>query len=175
MVKTNQDVAQVDVTTFLKMNAPKSICNRGIIGIDGLLTVKELLDLYKEHIDFCFNADFPNMETLLRYGASELAENGFFVNATAELKNPDFTVALGSSKIKVGFEGYKVSQVFAKNETVIEIMAKDNAYVIVDVFDKCKVKVESKDSALVFINLFGKAKVEIVGNVKVIKKHKNKY
>ncbi|GAB1464040.1 hypothetical protein [Pedobacter sp.] len=155
--------------------APKDICKEGIRKLNETDNTQELIDFYKKNIDFCLDNNFPTTDILLSDGRDFAKRNGIFIDENRFLANIPFLVALGGSELDVNFSGVQVSQVYAKNNSKIILNAKDNAYVTVDIFNEVQMTAEVSGEAKVLVNVYGNAKVEATGNVKIVKKNREKY
>ena len=155
--------------------APKDICNLGKIGIEKG-DVPSLLRLYKLHVDYCFDNDFPSKQMLLDNASKEqLNSVGFYIDQKADVKNVPSIIALGESELNLNVDGYSVCEVYAKNSSILNIKASGSSFVMVDVFNDVVLKAGATENAIITVNVYGNANVEASGNVKVIEKGRDRY
>ena len=87
-------------------------------------------------------------------------------------------VALGKTTGFVTTTGFQVCEAFIKHQSDITIEAKDNAFIVVDVFDDTTLKVNAQDRAKVCVNRYGGKVITSTDDgamIKVIEKHKKTY
>ena len=77
------------------------------------------------------------------------------VDDAIELQNQCKCIALGETTGRVAADGYSVVEVWAKHQSSLNIIAKDNAFVMVDVYDYAVVNVYASDRAKVCVNRHG--------------------
>lgn len=172
----------IDRAELLRLASDASACKPALLKMRNDLTTDELLDLYKENIDFCLDENFPPKEYLTeKAGLATLSGSGIFIDTAIELKinKEHFGVILGKSFAFAMYEKYSVSQLFIKHESFANIEVKDNAFLIIDCFDNAKLDVEASGFAKVLVNVYGDATVSIneidAGAIKVVRKGKRKY
>jgi hypothetical protein len=155
--------------------APGDLCRPAIFKIKNINKVEDFLTFYKSGIDFCFNNDFPNAEFLKKEAGGILKENGFYVDVDCKVAEKPTMVVLGKSRLEIVVDNYEVTEIYAKDETEITVIAKANCFVMIDVFDNVKAKITVSENARVTVNVYGNARVTADGIVTINEKHCDKY
>lgn len=136
----------------------------------------EMLDLYIKNIDFSITSDLMDADFFLKESyLGDRIYKGIYVNENAKLKNPNMVVGVGSCNIHIEYSGYNVSQIFVRDNTCINVIAKDNTYTIIDCFGSSFVNIDQSGEAIVLLNLYGNSNCEYTGNVKMTRKLSDKY
>lgn len=140
--------------------------------------VRALLDYYVEGIDFCLSNEFPGIGILKEY-AEVCSEYGIYVDAAGlQLQDPKRLVCLGATSGAASFAQYAVGEVYAKHQSQLTIVARNNTFISVDMFDESRVTVMASENAKVCVHRYGGHLItESAGAsvIKVIDKHKTTY
>lgn len=114
-----------------------------------------LVQLYLKKLDFCLAHDYPSNDFIRRHFKGMMETHGVFLDDAIELQNQGKCIALGETTGRVAADGYAVVEVWAKHQSSLNITAKDNAFVMVDVYDDAVVNVYACDRAKVCVNRHG--------------------
>jgi hypothetical protein len=164
--------------TYILDHAPSGMCDPGITGVISADSVDDLLNLYKQHIDFSLSEDFPSSADLAKYGGDELERHGIYIGSTIPdltITDKGFLVLLESCKAQVQCKGFSASEIYVKHTSQANISVQGSAFVQVDVFDSARVEVSNTGIGRVTVNVYGNAVVKSSGQVKVVYKHKKTY
>lgn len=156
------------------------ICEDWADKIAAVNSLDDLLKMYIKGIDFCLNNDFPAREDLLRFGGDKLHQYGICIDKRGLLlESKKFLVLLGGCETELTYSGFSVSQLFVKHTSKTKITAINNSFLVVDCFDNTNINITAKNQAKVLVNVYGNAKIksqtEANGIVKIIHKNKNTY
>jgi len=145
---------------------------------------RRLFDIYHRGLDFCLMHEYPDNKLLLRYQA-EAQASGIYVDCDGmRTRNQRRTVCLGDTAGLITFDNFHAGAVYIKHRSIITLTARDNAFVMVDLFDKASLVVEAWDDAKVCVNLYKaddqegpmiSQRAEGNARIKVINKHKTSY
>lgn len=130
-------------------------CREGFEGLLSACDITGLCHLYIRHIDFCFEHDFPSKDYIKATFGKETSKHGIYVDEDIEVCNQGSCIALGSSKGSVLTSDYGVSEIHARHDSNLKVIAKGNAFVMVDVYDDAVVDVCAYDRAKVCVNKHG--------------------
>ena len=133
----------------------KGICEDWHLRLKVTDSVEELIDMYIKGIDFCLANNYPSNDFLRKNYKGKIEHRGIYIDDQFNLKNSRFLVSLGNCSGGIEVNGYNVSEVFVKDESSVTIIAKESAFVMVDIFDHASVSVIAHDSARVCINRYG--------------------
>jgi hypothetical protein len=104
---------------------------------------------------------------------------GVFLDDSIDLTNPKNCVALGNTTGHVEINQFGVSEIFVKHRSELTVVAKDDAFVMIDAFDNSTLHVRANDRTKVCVNKYGSSKVHSeesgTGIVKIIEKHRKTY
>lgn len=155
----------------------KGICQEWHKELIGLTDKRAMVDMYIRGIDFCLANDFPSNDYIRATFKGVMEDKGVFLDDKVNLANVRYCVALGTTQGEVRVTGYKVCEVFAKHQSSLHVIAEDNAFVEIDMFDDSVVSVTSAAKAKVHVNRYGGTLsiVQSGGGVKVIEKNKKTY
>ncbi len=167
--------------TLAKNAKKKGICTEWHGRILNSHTKDALIGLYLDGIDFCLANDYPAIDFIeANFSRQKLEANGIYVNGEIKAENVAKTVCLGKTHGNIKVDAYNTAEIFVKHDSEICILARGNAFVMVDVFDDANVMVSAADNAKVCVNRYGNAVVHPVEDgpgckIKIITKHKKTY
>lgn len=162
----------MELTKYIHSVASQAgICADWATYIENAKSKEELMEMYVKGIDFCLEKNFPSNDDLLRLGGADfLANYGVYVDAIPKIS--PFLVLLGSCYGTIEYSDFSVNQLFIKGNSNVNVIATENASLIIDCFDNATLNVTQEDQSNVMVNVYGNAIVTATGNVKII--HKNK-
>ena len=114
-----------------------------------------LVDMYVRGLDFCLAYDYPSNDFIREHFKGVMEKHGVFLDDAIDLQNQCKCIALGETTGRVVADGYSVVEVWAKHQSSLNIVARDNAFVMVDVYDDAVVNVYASDRAKVCVNRHG--------------------
>ena len=140
---------------------------------------RAMLQMYIKGIDFCLKNDFPSNDYIRANFKGTMEDFGVFLDEpNLNITNFSKCVALGKTTGIVTTTGFQVCEAFIKHQSDITIEAKDNAFIVVDVFDNTTLKVNAHYRAKVCVNRYGGKVITSTDDgamIKVIEKHKKTY
>lgn len=154
------------------------ICDDWHKELKSLTDKRSMIDMYIRGIDFCLSNDYPSNDYIRANFKGTMEEKGVFLDDNINLVNFRYCVALGTTQGEVRVTDYKVCEVFAKHQSVLHIIAEDNAFVEIDMFDNSVVSVTGSGKAKVHINHYGGTLTfdqREESAIKVAKKNKKTY
>lgn len=131
------------------------ICTTWLNELKSLDDKDALVDMYIRGIDFCLEHDYPSNDFIRENFKGVMEKHGVFLDDAIALQNQSKCISLGKTNGKVTATGFSVSEVWAKHDSALNIVAKDNAFVMVDVYDNAVVNVIASDRAKVCVNHHG--------------------
>ncbi len=156
----------------------KGICQEWYADLTYTNDTDRLLDMYLKGIDFCLKNDYPSNDYIRKNFKGKMEKFGVHLDESLTVVNESKVVALGACSGTVEIKGYGVSEVFIKHTSDIVVVARDNAFVMVDMFDDSSLNIIAVDNAKVCINRYGGvvnfSKFD-KAVVKVIEKNKKTY
>jgi hypothetical protein len=130
------------------------ICKEWHNELKKLSDKREMAEMYIKGIDFCLSNDYPNNKYICANFGEIMHDFGIFVDDTIELKNPERCIALGNTTGNIEIDSYSVCEVFVKHYAELTIKAKDNAFVVIDMFDNSVVNIAAENRARICINKY---------------------
>ena len=85
-----------------------------------------------------------------------LRNNNILVDDTRSLLNPKETVILGRSNAIVRINSDNYSTIYARDNSVVNIIVKNRAFVIVHLFEAVHVKIQTEDAPKVLVLVHSK-------------------
>lgn len=161
-----------------KQAKAKGICQEWHKELKELTDKRAMVDMYIRGIDFCLSNDYPSNDYIRANFKGVMEEKGVFLDEKVNLENFRYCVALGKTQGEVRVAGYKVCEVFVKHQSALHIIAEDNAFVEIDMFDDAVVSVVSSGKAKVHINRYGGTLTTCEqgeGAIKVVEKNRARY
>lgn len=140
--------------------------------------VAAMAEMYLKGIDFCLANNYPDNEFLRTHFKGKMEQYGVFLDDNINIENKPKCVCLGASHGRVVTNGFEVCEIFIKHDSELNVIAKDNAFVMIDVFDNAVVNVYASDRAKVCVNSYGGTITKAVTDdavVKIRKKNKKTY
>nr|UWG79371.1 MAG: hypothetical protein [Bacteriophage sp.]DAP58062.1 MAG TPA: hypothetical protein [Caudoviricetes sp.] len=165
------------VQQLKKDGIDKGLCRLWQMKLKQGLTYKDLIGLYIRGIDFCIKGDYPTLDFIREHFKGKCEPYGVFVDDDLEQSNLPNIVLNGKCRAFLDYDGYSVSNIYARDSTKCSVNISDYAIVTIDAFDNAELFVAtSGDDAKVLINVYGNAKIECLGNgIKVNYKNKKTY
>ena len=145
-----------DLTEHLAKQAMKyGICDQWYSELVKIEDRKALMDMYVRGIDFCLRNNFPSNEELEKYFSDIMPDMGVYLNMPIDVKNIRPCVCLGNTYGKYTIGDYCAGEIFIKHDAKIDIVAQDNAFLMVNLFENAIINVTANDRAKVCIKQFG--------------------
>lgn len=73
-----------------------------------------------------------------------MEQYGVFLDDDIKIENKPKCVCLGATCGRIEITGFNVCEIYAKHNAKLNVIAKDNAFVVIDVFDDAVVNVWRK-------------------------------
>ena len=115
----------------------------------------KLLTMYVKGIDFCLSKDWPDNEYIRAKFKGKMEEFGIHLDEEFNCINNKRVIALGKCTGNISNDGYTVSEVFLKHDSVVTIHAKGDSFTMIDMFDNSCLSIAAHDNAKVVINHYG--------------------
>ena len=163
---------------LFRMAARQDACRAGLDKLAGMTDRNDMVNLYLENIDFCLSKDFPENAFIAANFGDIINDWGIYLDNSFEFLNRPKIVLLGASHGRVRIDGYNVAEIFVKHDSVIDLTASGNAFVMVDMFDDTILEIHASDRAKVCVNHYGgEIHQERMGEaiVRIREKHKKTY
>ena len=127
----------------------KGACGFGIDEASSAKSVQDLINLLltPKGIEHCMEYRFPSIDVLLS-NKEDLLSNNVFVEGKHSLSNPRLVIAFGG-EVTINCDGYSVVEVYSTNDAKIQISAKDNSLVFVEVHHSSSLEFNQVDNAIV--------------------------
>lgn len=130
------------------------ICKTGYDELKSLRDKRAIIEMYLKNIDFCLAHDCPGNDFIRKHFKGEMEQFGIFLDDEICIENPRKCVCLGMTSGCISINGFGACEIFAKHHAKLDIYAKDNAFVIIDVFDKSEVRIHAGGRAKVSVNRY---------------------
>ncbi|GBU07960.1 hypothetical protein AwDysgo_12910 [Bacteroidales bacterium] len=157
----------------------KGICKSWLAELKGLEDKKQMVHMYLKGIDFCLSNDYPSNEYIRANFKGVMESLGVFLDDRIVLVNIAKCVSLGSTKGSIEITGFGCSEIFVKHTSELTIIAKDDAFIMVDVFDDAIINIQAHDRAKVCVNRYMGATIVPYENdcsvIKIVEKIKKTY
>lgn len=157
----------------------KGICQEWHTRLLQTTDKQAMVEMYLRGIDFCLANDFPKNDFIKAEFGDLAPLMGVFVDSEIIVENKPKCVCLGATFGKVSTDGFEVTEIFAKHTTEINVVARDDAFVMIDVFDNAVVNLHAHDRAKVCVNRYGgtvnQIIVESTSHVKIREKNTKTY
>jgi hypothetical protein len=157
-----------------------NICSEWHGELKGLNDKPAMVDMYLKGIDFCLANNYPSNDFIRDNFKGMMEEHGVFLddNVNLEANGRSCCVALGKTGGNISIVGFGACEIYVKHDSELSITAKDDAFVMIDLFDNGKIQVHAHDRAKVCVNKYGGEVSEYQTDkavIKVIQKHKKTY
>ena len=157
----------------------KGICKEWYDELHHLTNKDAMIRMYLKGIDFCLSNEYPDNDFIRKHFKGNMEKFGVFLDDAIEVSNKPKCVCLGGTSGRIEVDNFNVCEVFSKHESALNIIAKDNAFVMVDVFDNAVLNVYAHDNAKVCANHYGGYINTFTTSdncvVKIIEKYKKTY
>lgn len=163
-----------------KQAKEKGICKDWFKDLEQTENITDLIQMYLKGIDFCLANDFPSNDFIRKHFKGKMEDFGIFLDGSFQLKNKSKCVLLGNCKGILAIDQYNVSEVFVKHQSEIILEAKDNAFVMIDLFDDAVLHIHALGDAKICVNQYqGKSQIHQTksenAQIKIITKNKKTY
>ncbi len=139
----------------------KGLCFPWQAKLTNNLSVAALVKMYIKGIDFCISNDFPDLPFLRDNFKGKSEPYGVFIDETIVMSNKPDIVLNGNCKADLLYDGYSVSRLFIRHDSVVGIYVCGNALVTIDVFDNAILNISAAENCKVIVSVYGKAMVDI--------------
>ena len=148
-------------------------CPDGLYKLEQAQNVKQLVSLFFKTLDFSLEHNYPSKELREKFRGLVEECGVFFGGSNIEVTNFKNLALFGNSKGKAKYTGYTVADIYAREDSEIDIEANGNSFVIVGTADNSKVHIKATDTAKVtIIKHGGIVTYEVEGSAKVKIKEK---
>lgn len=170
----------MNLTKELARQARKhGICEQWLSELKTLNDKRELVAMYLRGIDFCLRNNYPSNEFIKANFGDICPEMGVYVDRCIDVANVRPCVCLGVTFGKYTIDNYCAGEIYVKHNTHIDIIAKGNAFLMVNLFENAVVNIYANDHAKICVNQFGgcieKQYCGIDAMVKVNKRNANEF
>ena len=151
-------------------------CQQGYRELLSATSKHDLCHSYIKNLDFCLEHNFPSNDYIRKHFKGIMEEQGIYLDDVIELHNLRMCITLGKTNGRIILSEYSVAEIYAKHQSALNIVAKDNAFVMVDIYDDAVVNVCASDRAQVCVNRHGgKITYNATGDavVKIMEKSNN--
>ena len=108
----------------------------------------KMADMMYKGIDFCLKNRFPSKEFIKEnFDISMLRDNNIFADDKRSVNNPQQSLIIGESDVKVRYNGYGAGVIYVLDNSYVTITAKNRSFAIVHAFDKSTINAEKFDIA----------------------------
>lgn len=166
------------VRELAKQAKKNGICQEWYDNLTVTGDIESLAKMYLKGIDFCLSNEYPSIDFMRNNFKGKIEVFGIYIDDRIEAVNEKTLVALGGCSGMVEIKDYAVSEVFLKHLSSLVLIVKDNAFVMVDMFDETSLNIIASDNAKVCVNRYGgKVEFSSFNNavVKLIEKNQKTY
>ena len=128
-----------------------------------------MVEMYLKGIDFCLANDYPQNDFIREHFKGVMEKQGVFLDDNIKVENKPKCVCLGKTCGRIEAKGYEVCEIFVKHNSELNVVAKDNAFVMIDIYDDAVISVYASDRAKVCVNHHGGSINRYATNDAVIK------
>lgn len=124
-------------------------CGHGIDEARKAQSIEDLIALLKtpKGVEHCMESRFPR-KLMIETHLADLAAANVFFEGEYSVSNPRMVIAFGGV-VNVEVSGFEVCEVYATGGAVVNVLAKDNAYVVVELHHGAACVIESIDRSTV--------------------------
>lgn len=167
-----QELAEMALITKEK------ICDEWFIKLQQTKSIEELVKMYVRGIDFCFSNEYPSNEYIRNNFKGKMEVFGVYLDDIIAIDNKRKLVLLGETIASLTYTDFNVCQLYMKDNSTANVVAKDNSILCIDIFYNSKLNIVCNDNSKVIINNFGgeiKIEKSETAKVKLADKGKRSY
>lgn len=113
---------------------------------------EKMAEMMYRGLDFCLEHHFPTNDFIQQHFEKKfLRENNIFVNDRYSSVNPEESLILGKSEIRLRYNSNKHGIIHVRDNSTLKITAKGRSFVIIHLYEKAYVDAEKFDSASVVV------------------------
>lgn len=152
----------------IALEAKKSnLCQPWFKEMMGVTNYERLAKMYFDGSDWAMEKDFPNVE-LLRKHKGGIEPHNLLVDVIGRYDNFSKVAFFGNSDIECVYTDYQVAQIYVRHDSKMQLTAKYNSIVYVNILDNAELVIDCQDNAQVIVFEYGNnTKIAYKGNVKV--------
>ncbi len=133
----------------------KGICTPWHNELLKLQNKEAMVKMYLKGIDFCLANNYPPNDFIREHFKGVMEEQGVFLDDSIKVVNMPKCVCLGTTCGSIEAAGYEVCEIYVKHNSELNVIAKDNAFVMIDIYDDAIISVYASDRAKVCVNHHG--------------------
>lgn len=133
----------------------KGICTPWHNVLLKLQNKEAMVKMYLKGIDFCLANNYPPNDFIREHFKGVMEEQGVFLDDSIKVVNMPKCVCLGTTCGSIEAAGYEVCEIYVKHNSELNVIAKDNAFVMIDIYDDAIISVYASDRAKVCVNHHG--------------------
>lgn len=141
--------------TLAKEAKKKGICKEWHTALKSLKDRKAMVEMYLRGIDFCLKNDYPANDFIKAHFGDIAPQMGVFVDCEICVENSPKCVCLGATFGIIKADSFNVTEIFAKHQAELNVVAADNAFLMLDVFDDAVVNIHAHNRVKVCVNQYG--------------------
>lgn len=131
----------------------------------------ELVEMYKEGIDFAILHNYPSNEYIKEHFGTIAENHGVFTDRdNLQISGLPTIIINGNTNGKIRLNGFDVSSVYVRHDSEVHVQVKDSAKASIRVYDNASVTIDNMGNSKVYVYKYG-GKVYSSGNV-IIKERK---
>lgn len=113
-------------------------------------SIENLCDMFFKGDDWAIEHNFPSVEMLEQF-KGQTEPYGLFLDHKGKAESKDHLAFFGNSEVELEYDGFSVSVLTLRQNSKAKIVARDYAFLIINLCDNAEVEVEKLDNARVKI------------------------
>lgn len=119
-------------------------------------SVESLCTMYKRGIQFCIDNDYPSVEFMVAKFRGKTEKYGLYISERFSIRaEQDVYIINGNCTGKIENNGFGVTKVYVRHNSVLKLTASGNSMTYIDMYDNTELNLTILDEAKVTINKYG--------------------
>ena len=119
-------------------------------------SIESLCIMYKRGIHFCIEKDYPSVEFMVAKFRGKTEKYGLYISERFSIRaEQDVYIVNGDCTGKIENNGFGVTKVYVRHNSVLNLTASGNSMTYIDMYDNTELDLTILDKAKVTVNKYG--------------------
>lgn len=156
---------RMNTKDIIKKAKKKGLCKEWFQEMMENDSFENLSDRYFKGSDWALENDFPPIEIMQKV-YKETEKFGLMLDKKGDFLNTERVALFGKSDVNFKYDGYSVGTIIARHGSKIDVTAKGNSILFINILDSVEAHLRTEDDAKIYVYMYGIApRVYTTGNV----------
>lgn len=118
--------------------------------------IGSLCNMFKEGIHFCIEKNYPDIDFMVRKFRGKTEQYGVYISEMFSIYAEHLVYVMnGDCMGKIVNNGFTVTKIYVRHNSVLNISARDNSITYIDMHNDTELNLSISDKAKVIVNKYG--------------------